>query len=641
VRRPVNIAGWLRHQVRGLGSLGVVILVVFGVLAFALVSMNPPDYSPRLDGGADSGGPSANAKAPQSRLREPAQLFLQASAKRPIPLVADIEIHGWKNRASRIVDASVTDVEPLEPEGMSVAVTATAYPVKEVTEQLRGKRVLASVGPEAASVLPGSGKARVGLVVTPSGQTASVLIDEVREPVSSVLVSAAADMPQPAGAVAASAAPALRANVSEGTGSGGTALSAAVATRAYVQGLTAYFGVPGTVISLTGRGFGAPRRTSWVSCAGVRAPILSWSDTQIRFVIPSKMKRQGYIGVVKSGRASNGLYFSPFNQPRISSISPREGAPGTAVTLSGINFGRSQSDGWVTFAGATAQVISWSDTSIRVLVPRDAVSGFAGVVTHGMTSNGVLYAPLGRPLVESVSRRVLHPGDIVSIQGRNLGVQPGVVVIDGAPVRADAWSQSEVTFTVPRGTRSGYVGVVRNDSHTSNGLWRPYAPRMVSLSRWWAAPGTDVELRGIDFGSQQGTKQVFVGGTEAAVKSWSDTVIVATVPNLASGTTHYVGVGTLSACSNGIWMVVANPARIDAISSRVVHAGDRITLTGSGFGPETPTSRVLIAGSDQCQVESWTDTTIEAIVPEGAGVDYVGVFKRGVTSNGVWVMRVP
>ena len=121
------------------------------------------------------------------------------------------------------------------------------------------------------------------------------------------------------------------------------------------------------------------------------------------------MTKQGFVGVVKSKRPSNGLYFSPFTPPIITSITPRGRVPRTTVTLRGRNFGKRQQDGVGTFAGSTAQVASWSDTAIRVIVLRDATSGYAGVVAHGMTSNGVLYGPLGAPLVTSVSARVLLP----------------------------------------------------------------------------------------------------------------------------------------------------------------------------------------------------------------------------------------
>jgi hypothetical protein len=109
-------------------------------------------------------------------------LFIRALTDRPLALTAEIEVHGWKDRSQRIVDTDISSIEPIQTD-TRVAKQARAYPEGQISEQLRGQRVLASVSADVADVLPDHGTARVGLVVTPLGDTATLVIDEVFTPV--------------------------------------------------------------------------------------------------------------------------------------------------------------------------------------------------------------------------------------------------------------------------------------------------------------------------------------------------------------------------------------------------------------------------------------------------------------------------
>lgn len=617
-----SIAGWIKRQVRGLGSLAAAAAIVIAVLMFAMFSMAVPDDG-RVGGlastDAEAGSVVAAVEAVQTQVPS---LYIKAMADRPITLNAEIEVLGWKSRGQRIID---TEIGRVESSGATVraASNAAAFPEGQISEQLSGQRVLASVSEQAAQRMPASGQTRVALVVTPDGDTATLVIEEVIDPVP-------ADIPERATTALRDAAPAaIRPSALPVVGT--------AAAKVRVTALSRYWGPANTKVTMTGVGFGRVRGTSWVTCSGAKARVVSWSDTRIVFRVPSGMKMPGYIGVVRNKKISNGLYFSPFSKPVITSITPREGAPGTSVTLKGTGFGSKQGRGWVTFSGSTAQVTSWSNTAIKVIVPRDATSGYAGVVANGMTSNGVLYGPLGAPLVASVSDQVLLPDRKVAIRGRNFGNRPGTVVVGGARLVPDSWTSTEVRFTVTRGLSGGYVGVITADSWTSNGVWVPWAPRLVSVTsqeaNWWVRPDETLTLKGFEFGSTQGTRKAFIGGAEMTVKSWSDDTIVVVVPAGAAG---YVGVGTSSACSNGIY-VLARPD-ITSVSPKEIAEGDLVTITGAGFGPRQDSSKVLLGGTCECEIVEWTDTRIVVRAGPLSQTAYIGVLKNGVYSNGKLLM---
>jgi hypothetical protein len=83
--------------------------------------------------------------------------------------------------------------------------------------------------------------------------------------------------------------------------------------------------------------------------------------------------------------------------PSITSLSPTSSAVGNAVTITGTNFGATQSTSTVTFNGAATNPTSWSATSIMVPVPAAATTGNVVVTVNGVQSAGVAFtvAPTG------------------------------------------------------------------------------------------------------------------------------------------------------------------------------------------------------------------------------------------------------
>lgn len=88
--------------------------------------------------------------------------------------------------------------------------------------------------------------------------------------------------------------------------------------------------------------------------------------------------------------------------PSISSFSPLSGAPGTAVTITGLNFGSTPGDNTTTFNNVTATVNSATTTQIVALVPAGATSGMISVATpsgtaYSMNSFSVLPSSANAP----------------------------------------------------------------------------------------------------------------------------------------------------------------------------------------------------------------------------------------------------
>lgn len=185
-------------------------------------------------------------------------------------------------------------------------------------------------------------------------------------------------------------------------------------------------GTPGDVLLINGKAFGDTQKTSFVEVSGNRltaSSYLSWSDNQIKVIIPGNTQ-DGLIYVISEAGRSNPDFFATkdaipiampqdpmLSTPVITSLSNAEVRPGQLITITGKNFGLAQEDSEVYFSSkhdiadsssipiategkadkSTQGMIPasdadfdyeyWSESEIRVRVPDGATSGSVFVLT--------------------------------------------------------------------------------------------------------------------------------------------------------------------------------------------------------------------------------------------------------------------
>jgi YD repeat-containing protein len=155
-------------------------------------------------------------------------------------------------------------------------------------------------------------------------------------------------------------------------------------------------------------------------------------------------------------------------------------------------------------------------------------------------------------------------------------------------------------------------------------------PAITSLNPNSGAIGASVTITGSAFGSTQGSSTVTFNGTRATtISSWSTSSIVAIVPSGA--TTGNVVVTVAGKASNGVSFTVLPSPAITGVSPASGAVGAVVTISGNNFG--SPGS-VTFNGT-QASVNSWSATSIAAVVPSGATTGNIVVFTSGVNSNGV------
>jgi autotransporter-associated beta strand protein len=135
----------------------------------------------------------------------------------------------------------------------------------------------------------------------------------------------------------------------------------------------------------------------------VNATVTQWTAGKLTLTVPANAYT-GTIKVTSGGMTSNALPFmvtrnsyssscpqlppAQETTPAVASLTPPSGSAGLAVNISGSAFGAVQGQGYVTFNGAVATVLRWSDSSITAIVPGNPATGPVVVTLEGgQTSN--------------------------------------------------------------------------------------------------------------------------------------------------------------------------------------------------------------------------------------------------------------
>lgn len=162
------------------------------------------------------------------------------------------------------------------------------------------------------------------------------------------------------------------------------------------------------------------------------------------------------------------------------------GSGGTAVKISGLNFGTTQGNSAVNFGQATARVSSWSNALVGSRVPESLRSGDVGVAitVGGVRSNQVNFKVLEGsetrvPMVESIDPRQTVAGGLITVRGQRFGDSVGQLrlcpVNNGECVLAeltlpegcgDVWKENAIIAKIKENTLNGdYKVFVVNDAN--------------------------------------------------------------------------------------------------------------------------------------------------------------------------------
>jgi YD repeat-containing protein len=370
----------------------------------------------------------------------------------------------------------------------------------------------------------------------------------------------------------------------------------------------------------------------------------------------------------------NGNYDSLFTvplptpAPAISNLSPASGLIGTAVTITGTNFGATQGTSTVKFNGTSATPTTWTDTSIVAPAPSGTTTGNVVVTARGQASNGVTFTVL---TAGSIAGTITRTSDSTPISGALVeALQAGVVknsattaangtytmsnVITGTyDVRISAvgyQTKLQTSKTVTTNTTTtvndsldavtageiNYIydesgrlismvtatetvtytydaaGNVLSTTRTNTNL-----PAIIEFTPNSGTTGTQVTIYGTGFSSTASQNTVKFNGTTATVSSATPTQIVTSVP--AGATTGAITVNTplgLATSSTPFTVTASATPTITSFTPNIGTAGTAVTINGTNFEAAAANNRVAF-NNTFAQVNTATATSIGASVPTG------------------------
>jgi RHS repeat-associated protein len=187
-----------------------------------------------------------------------------------------------------------------------------------------------------------------------------------------------------------------------------------------------------------------------------------------------------------------------------------------------------------------------------------------------------------------------------------------------------------------------YVGLVVANGNSSTlgtatfdnvsiGSTASSAPVISGLSATAKPVSSQVAIFGSGFGAVQASSSVTLNGAAVTVNSWSATSIIITIPAGATSGGIVVTVGGTSSNSASFTVTVApSIAELSATSGAV---GTTVVVSGSNFGAQA-LGTVTFNGIS-ATINSWSTSSVTAIVPQGATTGNVVVTASGVASNAV------
>lgn len=315
----------------------------------------------------------------------------------------------------------------------------------------------------------------------------------------------------------------------------------------------------------------------------------------------------------------------------VNGVVSNTGPVGATLTIQGTGFGASIGFSTATLngialAGPGEAAVSWTNTAIVAVIPETVSSGPVIVTVGGVSSNSVSFF-IGA-LITQVSPTSALAGTGVIIGGQGFGTSGGTVTFNGVSAVTTGWADTDIAATVPTGATAGPI-VVNVSGQLSNGWPFTPTPSISSLSSNFGVAGTAVTISGDSFGnSQVSGSTVTFDGVPATVSKWTNTSIIATAPSGA--TTGYVVVSVNGVPSAGI-MFTYTPS-ITSLSPIPVLADGLITIGGTNFGSPLSTDVVTFDGTT-ATVNSWSNTSIVAVVPGNVAAGTVVVSVNGVDSN--------
>ena len=338
------------------------------------------------------------------------------------------------------------------------------------------------------------------------------------------------------------------------------------------------------------------------------------------------------------------LLQNPESQPvTLSSIDPDYGFVGDQFTLTGTNFGGGVDFIQVFIGENEAEVLTCTDTEVKVLVPKEATTGRISVRFMGQEVNSdLMFRVMGKPSVEQMKplfgmegaqKAWGFVGSEITFSGSELGgSQEDVkVIFKGAtntPAEIVSCSEEEFKFKVPEGAVSGKLTLTVG-SQTVN---TPYEFRLVEhatvsgITPQQGYKGCEVTISGKGLGDEttKGQTKVWFGDKAGTVLSCENEKITVKVPSdLTIGQSYDVKLSTAFETVEQMlkFKVVEEPKDFTG-DIQSGYLANPITLSGTNM-PATADALKVMFGDKEGKILEYKDGSLQVEIPSNASIGKV------------------
>ncbi len=441
-------------------------------------------------------------------------------------------------------------------------------------------------------------------------------------------------------------------------------------------------GVPGSAVSIIGKGFGSFKsaQVNRVTIGGKPALIQRWEADLIEVKVPS----QAQSGPVEVRIGKKTIPAGSFTlvYPKIISINPTEIEPGQTIEILGEHFGPTAGPRDPnTMFGVNDVIVGnlvvrprrWKDDRIEVEIPANATSGNVSVrlassdplpdgsccvpVQHTV-SNAVPLALIPSVRVDPLNGPV---GTKVVLFGKAFGEarqKDDIVTIGGHLAPIAAWNDTTIVAHVPLDAQSGPVVLKVGGRERTVGTFTLRIPAAKEISPAAAPIGTLMRIRGENFGfySESGStpfafadfntgeNRVEIGGIPAVIYRWQDERIDVWVPFSVKSGPVVIYRSAARANPDGTCCAekttISIPAgeftlvtpTIESYEPKSAGLDEKVTIKGKGFGTFLKTAEHAQLGINQRAYKRREDFEINE--RETSGTVLSNVSRTEVLFNG-------
>ncbi len=395
-----------------------------------------------------------------------------------------------------------------------------------------------------------------------------------------------------------------------------------------IKGFWPNSGNAGTIVTVSGTGFGATAADNDVKFNGAAAKVVDVRDTVLIVLAPAEGSSGAITVDTRGQKADIGDY--TYQALSLHGISPTNGPAGTNVSIRGAGFSSLTAPVKVTINGKEALVTSITDTLLVVAVPDAAGSGKVTVVVDGKTVNGPDFSFQN---ISGISPVKGGKGTKVTITGEGFSdvAANNLIAFNGKAATVVSAGVNQLVATVPDGVTTGAVTVVVNGQKTVGAVFTVVPPPVLKTVAPLSGPaGADIMITGSYFSSIAGEVTVLFNGKPATIETTADNKLAVKVPVGA-------GTGTIVVTVNGQQTQGPEFKEQNMGVAQLVPdnglAGSQIIIKGIGFSTVAGDNNVSFNGI-AATVISATDTGLTVQVPAGVTTGAVNVTVNGLGATG-------